>query len=1080
MSGDTRGDPVRRPRKLQRARVGPGPLRELKDLLYQAYLAAGSPSLGEIETAIKKRDGLRGAPSRDTVRRCISSPNLPPSQADVVAIAVVLGRGAAWDESDLATRVRRLWIEAGMVEPAGKPLAEFSDPFALEVHRAIDIGSAAQDTELSVLPAYVERDHDSRLREIVGEAECGASRLVMLVGGSSTGKTRACWEAVRTLSDRWRLWHPFDPTRPDAALAELEHIAPYTVVWLNEAQHYVLAPTGLGENVAAGLRTLLNDSDRGPVLILGTIWSEYWNDLTTLHHASTDKDPYAQARALLTGHDLPIPWAFTDADLQRLAGKARHDPRLAHAAERAEQGQITQYLAGAPALMERYDTAPPAARALIEAAMDARRLGHGLALPQALLEAAAGGYLTDTQWDLLDDGWLGQALTYTTAPLRGARGAVSRIRPRPGPGPGPGPGQTEPAQPHYRLADYLEQHGRNSRGTVPAPAALWDAFIHHATHTDRAALAQEAQSRGLLRVAFHLYRAAAEAGDADAVRQTADLLRGADRVDEAMAWYERACEAGDSDALGEAARMLEWAGRVDEAITWYQRGSEAGDATALDQAVRLLERAGRGEEAITWLQTLAEAGNTDALVQAARLLKQAGRGEEAITWLLTLAETGHNVALVQASWLLEGAGRVDEAIALYQRAADADEAFDASNAVWLLEETGRIEEAIAWCRRAAAADNNSIPLWPITRLLEQVGRIGEAIAWCRRAAAAGNSDAFEQAVRLLEKAGRGEEAIAWLQTFAEAGHTGALRQAVRLLEEAGRSTEAITWCRHAAEAGNTDALMQGARLLGKAGRVDEAFAWYERAADAGQLSAYWDGARLLEGAGRVDEAFVWYQRANGNRYVSVLWDAVQLLEKADRVEEAIVWLRTLGEAGDSDALEQAARLLAETGRREKAITWLQPLAESGRDGALRQAVRLLVEAGRVEEAITWYRRAAEAGNADALTQAARLLEKTGRIEEAITWYRRAAETGIAHALEQAARLLAEAGRLEEAITWYRRAGEAGNANALWHVTQLLEKAGRPEEGKKLRRYGWEPHRAIAQPWEATPPPAWVGSVRHAS
>ncbi|MFF8315549.1 hypothetical protein ACF06V_00085 [Streptomyces bobili] len=106
--------------------------------------------------------------------------------------------------------------------------------------------------------------------------------------------------------------------------------------------------------------------------------------------------------------------------------------------------------------------------------------------------------------------------------------------------------------------------------------------------------------------------------------------------------------------------------------------------------------------------------------------------------------------------------------------------------------------------------------------------------------------------------------------------------------------------------------------------------------------------------------------------------------------------------------------------------------------------------------------------------------KVGRIGEAIAWLRTLGEAGDTDALERAVRLLAEAGRIEQAITWYRRAGEAGNANALWHVTQLLEKAGRPEEGKKLRRYGWEPHGAIAQPWEAAPPPAWVGSVRHAS
>jgi hypothetical protein len=35
--------------------------------------------------------------------------------------------------------------------------------------------------------------------------------------------------------------------------------------------------------------------------------------------------------------------------------------------------------------------------------MDARRLGHGVALAHALLEAAAPAYLTDTEWDVLGE-----------------------------------------------------------------------------------------------------------------------------------------------------------------------------------------------------------------------------------------------------------------------------------------------------------------------------------------------------------------------------------------------------------------------------------------------------------------------------------------------------------------------------------------------------------------------------------------------------------------------------------------------------------------------------------------------------
>ncbi|MEU4536020.1 hypothetical protein AB0G15_14270 [Streptosporangium sp. NPDC023825] len=67
--------------------------------------------------------------------------------------------------------------------------------------------------------------------------------------------------------------------------------------------------------------------------------------------------------------------------------------RPAEARHHAAEGKITQYLAGVPVLLVRYSEAPPAAKALIHTAMDARRLGHGPHLPYQLPAKAALGYL---------------------------------------------------------------------------------------------------------------------------------------------------------------------------------------------------------------------------------------------------------------------------------------------------------------------------------------------------------------------------------------------------------------------------------------------------------------------------------------------------------------------------------------------------------------------------------------------------------------------------------------------------------------------------------------------------------------
>jgi len=155
----------------------------------------------------------------------------------------------------------------------GMPLAQVTDPFVLEVHRPVRPEDAPAG--LPVLPAYVPREHDAVLGQVVAAAAGGRSQIAVLVGGSSTGKTRACWEALAPLRDQdppWRLWHPIDPSRPDAALQELKGVGPRTVIWLNEAQFYFdTAEAGLGEKVAAGLRELLRDPGR-PVLVLATMW----------------------------------------------------------------------------------------------------------------------------------------------------------------------------------------------------------------------------------------------------------------------------------------------------------------------------------------------------------------------------------------------------------------------------------------------------------------------------------------------------------------------------------------------------------------------------------------------------------------------------------------------------------------------------------------------------------------------------------------------------------------------------------------------------------------------------------------
>ncbi|MFC4050036.1 hypothetical protein ACFOY4_10105 [Actinomadura syzygii] len=519
MSGDDEGRPVTKRRRLiARPQVPPGPLRDLKALIYELYVEAGAPSLEEMAALVAADDGLAGAPEKDTIHRIIRDTAVPPSQADVVAVVTVLARATTtWDGHDVAQRARDLWVAARLGSAVGVPLGEVTDPFVLEVHRPI---ASERAGTLPPLPPYVPRPHDRQLAGVVERAAGGASMMAVLVAGSSAGKTRACWQALEPLREAggWRLRHPFDPARPEAALRDLDRVGPRTVVWLNETQDY-LGGGEAGERVAAGLRTLLAAPSRGPVLVLGTLWPA--------HHAELTRRPESQVRQVLDGTIIEVPETFTGADPAALQHAAGADARLAEAIEHAEDGQITQYLAGGPELLARLTAAEPAAKAVIWAAMDARRMGHHNALPLSLLEEAVPAYLTATQYDQLGQDWLERALAYTAQPCKGASGPVTRIRTQ-----RPHHGRRRRAPhasahdggPVYQLADYLDQHGRATRAGHIPPTGFWEAAAVHAHPADQGALGDAAWERGLYRDATQLHKNATTHGDPRAARSLVDHL----------------------------------------------------------------------------------------------------------------------------------------------------------------------------------------------------------------------------------------------------------------------------------------------------------------------------------------------------------------------------------------------------------------------------------------------------------------------------------------------------------------------------------------------------------------------------
>ena len=150
--------------------------------------------------------------------------------------------------------------------------------------------------------------------------------------------------------------------------------------------------------------------------------------------------------------------------------------------------------------------------------MDAARLDMGAVLPHAFLTAAAPGYLTESEWEGLDDDWLEQALAYAAADCKGVRGPLAPVRPR---ALAPTP---LAARATWRLADYLEQHGRSSRQDIIPPAEFWAAAAENCDLRGLENLARAARKYGLLRAAAGLYKRAAAHGHAGAVTALVEEL----------------------------------------------------------------------------------------------------------------------------------------------------------------------------------------------------------------------------------------------------------------------------------------------------------------------------------------------------------------------------------------------------------------------------------------------------------------------------------------------------------------------------------------------------------------------------
>lgn len=916
-------------------------LADLKELLYELYAAANCPPLSVIADDLSKDGpglGLSRTPTRVTVGAMFNHATGLPTRQYAVAVAAVLARRAGRDAAQTAARLDALWVQAHAArrlprhEQLPQPLAS-CDPFTFGIHRPVDVAGGA--VRLPMLPPYVPRSHDARMAQVVAMAAAGASRCLLLVGAPGTGRARSCWEAIRRLPNRWRVWQPAESAMPGDTAAGLSGIGRHTVVWLPEVDRSLLATDthDASERVAVELRRLLNDPGRSPVLVLATIWPEPWAALTAgLRTAAPTR--HETARSLFHGHDIVVPPTFTTAEL---ASVDSDDPRLRAAAGRANEGRVTQFLAGAPQLFRRYHEAPPAAQAIIHAAMDARRFGFPSQLPGRFLADAARDYLPVPAHSLPGPPrahrWqdeYAEALDYVTAAAPGEPAMLTPIQPH------DDADATTAVNDHsYRLATCLDHAARLDRADMFPPFTFWEALTR--TVADPGvlrAVGLQAHRRGRLTRAAEAYGHAARRGDTGAMNALALLReatgdrRGAHRL------ALRAADLGDSTALRQLAVMRDNANAVVDADALARDAALRGDSEVL---LVLADRSAGSTRAASLYRAAAEHGNVAASATLAMMSYSDGDPEGAETFAQHAAGAGDTGALQHLAGAWRIAGDLDRAERLAVMAAELGCRSDRRYVVEQRRRFGLQHVTQLLIRRSAKLANAG----EARRLTWLAGASSsQALSMATRIAARRHTTALRDLVAHLQQHDDAPRAKRLANVCATCGDPAVLAMLATDIARRSGIPNAVTLARRAAARGDTTAIRKLARWHQRSGEHTEAAAMLQTAADAGDPEAMFDLARHQQRAGDIDAAEALYLRAAARGVVHAWCGLALLHESTGAAEAAADCATTAAQHGDTSALRQLARNREAAGDRTAAADLYRRAGDRGDEQASRNLALL--------------------------------------------------------------------------------------------------------------------------------------------
>jgi tetratricopeptide (TPR) repeat protein len=810
-------------------------------------------------------------------------------------------------------------------------------PADLGIHKALR-GILPADA-VPELPGYLYRDHDKRLDELLADPAGGA--FIVLRGGSSTGKSRALYESIlrhQVLRD-WPLSFPRNGRQARKALDDALPVP--GVLWLGDCYH--LVSSAEGADVAADLAALLGRSMDGPVVVVATLWRDHWESLTAESAAPGPVRDLLLDQATV----VDVPESFTEREAADVLADTAADPRLATAVRTAGSGRlVVQTLAGGPLLVSRYEQpgTPEGwyARAVISAAMDARRLGMRRPVPVPLLHDAAHAYLEGAARIDPPEDWVGRGLRHASRDPHHGVTALAARREQPGPGPAEG----------YELHDYLAQHADKTRNGNTVPAVMWEALLAHVDdHEDASRLAGAAEGRLLHRYDLPLYRRCRELGGGDnAEICVVNLLARNGEIEELRA----EADAGNRWAGMRWAYALVESDRLDELTDQAASGNRYA-AEALGERV-----ARTGDPYLGWDLRVPGADPwavVSAYAKAANLLDEDPVAAE--QWITEHALRGFHWAGHAMVTILDSQGRAVDALGilrqigptqtpqhwavreLYSRLAER-------GAVTELRELAEEDENATWALcsalkkagdtdglRVLADSGSDVVTGYLCDLLVEHGELDEAAIRLTRLIQANphSSQAAGRLLRVLVRLGR------WDQV-AEMARSG-MGEAKEAWYKSQLNRNEITKVAELAASGDPDAATWLAPWYLDHDRIDDAI---ELARGTNSILAQDAVVEALVAAGRADDAVALLQyrveRGDPGDQFAIISLGV-LLDQLGRGWEKYRLLREHARQPGSYAREPAARIAASLG---DIATLLEQVIRYGNHDAARQ-LRDLVAKG---------------------------------------------------------------------------------------------------------------------------------------